>query len=82
MGALPPQSMPRSARKILLQTVGGVRKSLNCRRLDGRTYDEFPARTANFVSPESECLRLASEIETGYSAAALVQLAAPPFRHV
>jgi|SRR5579862_1452363 len=68
--------------KFFFKQWGGVRKSLNGRRLDGRTYDEFPARTANSVIPESDCIRLASEIETGYLATNLVQLPAPPARHV
>ena len=68
--------------KFFFKQWGGVRKSLNGRRLDGRTYDEFPARAANFVSPQSECLRLASEIETGYWATSLVQLASPSVRHI
>jgi protein gp37 len=42
---------------------GGVRKSLNGRRLDGRTYDEFPNRVQNPVLPAAQCLAIASKFE-------------------
>jgi len=43
---------------------GGVRKSKNGRQLQGRTYDEFPARVARPVMSAEVCLRTASEIES------------------
>ncbi len=42
---------------------GGVRKSLNGRKLDGRTYDEFPDRVQNPVLPADQCLALAARFE-------------------
>ncbi len=42
---------------------GGVRKSLNGRKLDGRTYDEFPDRVHNPVLPPDHCLALAAKFE-------------------
>ena len=43
---------------------GGVRKSLNGRRLEGRTYDEFPRRETHAVASANKCLALISEIES------------------
>jgi len=43
---------------------GGVRKSLAGRKLQGRTYDEFPRRFSNPVAPLNKCLQLISEIES------------------
>jgi protein gp37 len=43
---------------------GGVRKSLAGRRLEGRTYDEFPHREANPVASADKCVALISEIES------------------
>jgi protein gp37 len=45
---------------------GGVRKSLAGRRLEGRTYDEFPRRIAHPVAPANKCMALVSQIESGY----------------
>src|SRR6266481_3193279 len=42
---------------------GGVRKSLNGRKLDGRTYDEFPNRIHHPVLPADQCLALAAKFE-------------------
>ena len=38
---------------------GGVRKAKNGRRLEGRTYDEYPARTATKICDRDERLSLA-----------------------
>lgn len=46
---------------------GGVRKKAAGRKLDGRTYDGFPARTTNPVSPTATALAWASEIRERYS---------------
>jgi protein gp37 len=43
---------------------GGVRKSLSGRRLEGRTYDEFPRREAHPVASADKCLALISQIES------------------
>ena len=47
---------------------GGVRKKSAGRALDGRTYDAFPARTNNPVSPSATALRWAREIHEQYAA--------------
>jgi hypothetical protein len=47
---------------------GGVRKKKAGRELDGRTYDGFPVRTSNPVSPVATALRWAREIQEGYAA--------------
>lgn len=43
---------------------GGVHKALSGRRLEGKTYDEFPRRVVHPVMPPERCLRAASEIES------------------
>jgi protein gp37 len=43
---------------------GGVRKKTAGRELNGRTYDEFPARIQHPVLPADECLSLAANIES------------------
>lgn len=40
---------------------GGVRKAKNGRRLDGRTYDEYPRRVTADVPDRLSCLRYAQE---------------------
>ena len=46
---------------------GGVRKKLAGRALDGRTYDGFPVRVSNPVSPAAVALRWAREVQEGYA---------------
>jgi protein gp37 len=46
---------------------GGVRKSKTGRSLQGRTYDEFPARVAHPVMSAHECSLAAAEIESRYA---------------
>jgi len=46
---------------------GGVRKAKTGRRLQGRTYDEFPARVAHPVMSAHECSQAAAEIESRYA---------------
>lgn len=41
---------------------GGIRKALTGRKLDGRTYDEFPKRLDHEVLPAADCVVLASQI--------------------
>jgi protein gp37 len=41
---------------------GGVRKAKNGRLLDGRTYDEYPARAVATVPDRASCLRYAAEV--------------------
>ncbi len=44
---------------------GGVRKSKNGRLFDGRTYDEYPQRTAATVPDRTDCLKFAAEFLQG-----------------
>jgi len=46
---------------------GGVRKKSAGRALDGQTYDGFPARTKNPVSPVATALAWAREIRESYA---------------
>jgi protein gp37 len=45
---------------------GGVRKSVLGRRLDGRTYDEFPSRMYHPVPAAQDCLLLAQNLEAPF----------------
>ena len=47
---------------------GGVRKKRAGRELDGRTYDDFPERISNPVSPAATALGWAREIQQEYFA--------------
>jgi protein gp37 len=46
---------------------GGVRKKRAGRALDGQTYDEFPTRVANPVTPAATALSWAKEIQETYT---------------
>ncbi|HLW97469.1 MAG TPA: phage Gp37/Gp68 family protein [Candidatus Acidoferrales bacterium] len=50
---------------------GGVRKSATGRKLNGRTYDEFPPRANHSILPTKECLSLAANIEASLKIAHL-----------
>lgn len=52
---------------------GGVRKSSAGRKLDGRTYDEFPRRVSNPVLAAAECLSLAANVEATFKKVDLVE---------
>jgi protein gp37 len=45
---------------------GGVRKSAAGRKLDGKTYDEFPQRVHHPILAAQECLARAAEFEAAY----------------
>jgi protein gp37 len=45
---------------------GGVRKATTGRKLEGRTYDEFPSQVQNPVLSAEACRAIVSEIETGW----------------
>lgn len=45
---------------------GGTRKKASGRRLDGRTYDEFPRRVNNPVLAPIECLLAAADVEESF----------------
>jgi protein gp37 len=53
---------------------GGVRKKAAGRKLDGKTYDEFPQRIHHPVLEADECLALASKFETSIKKANLVEI--------
>jgi protein gp37 len=55
---------------------GGVRKAKNGRLLNGKTYDEYPPRTAWPVPERTSCLERAKEILGAFAANSLVQLTA------
>jgi protein gp37 len=52
---------------------GGVRKSASGRKLDGRTYDEFPARVRNPVLGAEDCRSLAARVEAAFKKVDLVE---------
>lgn len=56
---------------------GGVRKSAAGRKLDGRTYDEFPGRVHNPVLSVKECLALVSKYESAFLDSNLVDISMP-----
>jgi protein gp37 len=51
---------------------GGVRKGASGRKLDGRTYDEFPRRVSHPVLGPLECLSLAADMEAAFRTSDLV----------
>lgn len=53
---------------------GGIRKSETGRRLDGKTYDEFPRRLRNKVLPATECATLVARITASCADVQLVKL--------
>lgn len=52
---------------------GGVRKSASGRRLDGRTYDEFPRRVCHPVLAVDDCLSLAAKVQAAFKKVDLVE---------
>ncbi len=53
----------RSGVPFFFKQWGGVRKAAAGRRLEGRTYDEFPKRARHPILPVEECVSVAREIE-------------------
>ncbi|MFY9906911.1 MAG: phage Gp37/Gp68 family protein [Terriglobales bacterium] len=53
---------------------GGVRKSKNGRLLDGRTYDEYPARVQKPIPERAHCLASAEEFGKEFQASPLAVL--------
>jgi protein gp37 len=53
---------------------GGARKAAAGRKLDGKTYDEFPKRVAHPVLAAEECVLLASKFEAAYKKADLLHI--------
>jgi protein gp37 len=56
---------------------GGVRKKATGRRLEGKTYDEFPRSIRREMLEESECLALANQIEASFKAEELISICSP-----
>ncbi len=52
----------RSRVAFFFKQWGGVRKALTGRRLDGKTYDEFPARVQHPVMSAAECASASHEL--------------------
>jgi protein gp37 len=59
---------------------GGVRKSVAGRKLDGRTYDEFPRRIYHPVLAADECYSMAARIEDAYKTVDLLDVSCLTFR--
>lgn len=53
---------------------GGIRKSETGRRLDGKSYDEFPNRLRNGVLPAGECATQAARITASCANVQLVKI--------
>jgi protein gp37 len=56
----------RSGVPFFFKQWGGVRKAAAGRRLDGRTYDEFPKRIHHPIMSAEDCISTASEIEARF----------------
>jgi protein gp37 len=56
---------------------GGVRKSASGRKLNGRTYDEFPRRFQYPVLAADDCFSLATSLEAPFKRTDLVECLAP-----
>lgn len=54
---------------------GGVRKSVAGRKLDGKTYDEFPRRVHHPILTAQECLALAEKFEADFNRTDLLSIA-------
>jgi len=55
---------------------GGVRKAKAGRRLEGRTYDEFPSRVRHPILSAGDCASIASEIEARFHSGNVFPLSA------
>ena len=66
----------RSGVSFFFKQWGGVRKAAAGRRLQGRTYDEFPRRPHHPVPAAEECVSIASRIESDFETSDLVTLSA------
>jgi protein gp37 len=66
----------RSGVPFFFKQWGGVRKAAAGRRLDGRTYDEFPKRVHHPIMSAEDCTSTASEIEARYYSGNLFPLSA------
>jgi protein gp37 len=66
----------RSGIPFFFKQWGGVRKKKAGRRLEGRTYDEFPSRVRHPILPAADCASAATEIEARYYAGNVFPLSA------
>ena len=66
----------RSGVPFFFKQWGGVRKKKAGRRLEGKTYDEFPSRVRHPILSAVDCTSAASEIEARYYAANVFPLSA------
>jgi protein gp37 len=55
---------------------GGVRKAKTGRRLDGRTYDEFPSRVSHPIISKEACSSFAREMETLFPSTDVIPVSA------
>ena len=65
----------RSGVPFFFKQWGGVRKKAAGRKLDGKTYDEFPQRVHHPVLEPDECRALASQFEDDFKKTNLVAIA-------
>jgi protein gp37 len=56
----------RAGAAFFFKQWGGVRKSATGRKLDGRTYDEFPRRVRHPVLAAEDCLSIAATVEASF----------------
>jgi len=66
----------RSGVPFFFKQWGGVRKKKAGRRLDGKTYDEFPSRVRHPIMSAEDCCSAASEIEARYHSGMVFPLSA------
>jgi protein gp37 len=66
----------RSGIPFFFKQWGGVRKAKAGRRLEGKTYDEFPTRVRHPILSAADCTAAASEIEAHYYAGNIFPLSA------
>src|SRR5713101_1107860 len=64
----------RSGIPFFFKQWGGVRKKKAGRRLEGKTYDEFPKRARHPVMPAEECASAAREFEAVYLSGGIFSL--------
>jgi len=56
----------RAGAAFFFKQWGGVRKSATGRRLEGRTYDEFPPRVRYPILAAEDCLSIAATVEASF----------------
>ncbi len=66
----------RSGVPFFFKQWGGVRKKKAGRRLDGKTYDEFPSRIRHPILSAADCASIACEIEARFQSGNVFPLSA------